>query len=241
MQIGVMVTDGGPHPSDKWGAVSGQRVIDILCASPDPEGPPLTNEQIAGAIGPQDRDGWRTRPAISPQQVAVQMRDLQAAVTTCLTQAHAELQNGERDALAKEGPDRLLKPIHHLEDVLDGAMQDILDAARKTAFAFHFARPDVQKVLRDHLYGDLHTIGHEERSWHANEHPDRADWAPPATDNLDHPAAVAYRAIGQYGHALLHKSDDELEEHGGREMLVKIVQHSVPRPPMAVAEGEQGV
>jgi hypothetical protein len=235
MQIGVMITDGGPHPPEKWGAVSGQRVIDILCAGPDPSGPPLTNEQIASVlsnVSPQ-----QAARNMSPQQVAVQMRDLQAAVTTCLTQAHAEMQAGERTALVDHGSDRLLAPMDHLDAVLEGAMQDILDAARKTAFAFHFARPDVQQVLRDHLYADLHTIGHEERSWHANEHPDRADWAPPPSKTLDHPAAVAFRAVERDGHGLLHLPDDELEVHGGRETLVKIVGHSIPRP--AQVAGEQ--
>lgn len=35
MQIGVMVTDGGPHPPEKWAEVTASHIIDISATAPE--------------------------------------------------------------------------------------------------------------------------------------------------------------------------------------------------------------
>ena len=94
---------------------------------------------------------------------------LQMAITEALTPHHEAVQHHERAKLA-ESSDHLLTNLDP-EPHLEGAIQAILAAAKGTDWEAHFAKPEVQAVIRQEIGAHFATAQHIERSWHVDRNP----------------------------------------------------------------------
>lgn len=146
MKVGFLVTNGGPHPADKWAELTTETILDLLVdANPDDDTP-----QAAAA-----------RKA---------KRELRPALFDVLNAHHASVQAAERSANAKvkkldQAASRIAEP-HDPEPHKADVMAKVNAVLAKTPWAAHFARSEVQ----DHLWQIIgqHTVDvmHIERKWH---------------------------------------------------------------------------
>lgn len=155
MKVLVLATDNGPHPPEKWARVSAQelayKLIDIDENSASPK--------------------------------AVEMREardqLEGKLYAVLKGHHTAVQTAERDAMLREGADRLGAPLHasvadrdvavgeHID--LDAAVQSVVEEAKFHPELFaHFSKDEVKAVIRDRLGMDFGSVIDIERDWHAN-------------------------------------------------------------------------
>ncbi len=146
--VGILTTDGGPHPADKWAAETANQIVAMV--------------QIDEASG-------------SPAAVAARKAKprLQLAIAEVMEDLHDNVMKYERAMLAEDGDDHLLTPLDPKGgqlDTVEEAVTEILALTEGTPFAAHFAAnaAAVQSTVAHHfaLIMDI------ERSWHADRNPD---------------------------------------------------------------------
>lgn len=142
---GVLITDGGPHPADKWAVA--------------------TARQITGLI---------VIEASAPAGASIAKQELEVAVMKILHAAHNAVQSEERAHIAELGDERLSHPLDPGAAV-DGATKAILAAAKGTMFGAHFEKPDVAAVVNAIVGKDFATSMDIERDWHAKGHKINSD------------------------------------------------------------------
>ncbi len=141
MTIGILVTNNGPHPPEKWAEATASHIVDIA-------------DHVAG-----ERRGAAIK--------------LQAAIIDVLETHHATVQTGERAKIDEHGADRLAHPLDPGEHLsLDGAVKEIVAAAKGTPWEADFAASAMTDHLRTLLGSHFCTSMHIERSWHADRNPD---------------------------------------------------------------------
>lgn len=143
----LMITNGGPHPADKWADVTVGVILDLIQISDN---------------------------SVSPEAMAARQakRDLRPKLFDALIGHHSAVQHKERESLkaiksakaAGEHCDGKHDPHAHGEteatcDMVCGLLAD-------TPFAAHFAKPEVEAVV--HQIIKQHTVNamHIERRWH---------------------------------------------------------------------------
>lgn len=137
----LMITNGGPHPADKWAEVTTQAILDLI--------------QI-------DND------SVSPEAAAARQvkRDLRPILFNIFNAHHDRVQKHEQGELVKEARKRIasgvLNPTGHLPD----AMIALNAALAATPFQAHFEQPEVQDILRAIVGQHTADVMHIERQWH---------------------------------------------------------------------------
>lgn len=146
MQVGIMITNGGPHPSDKWAAMTAAHIVGLI-------------EIDEGSTSAEAVAARKAKPRLELDLVDI------------LGAFHANVQKRERAALAAEGEGRLLAPLDPNDGIVDTPLEvaeAVAAAAAKTPFGAHFALPAVKavvaKIVDDH-FGKAIDI---ERSWFAD-------------------------------------------------------------------------
>lgn len=148
MQVGVMITNGGPHPPDKWAAQTARSICDLI--------------QIDEAA---DSAEAKTARKAKPH--------LELDLADVLEEMHRQNQDNERAKLGEEGDARLSKPLIQLQsDAVENGLAMVVAVTASTPFAAHFALPQVQAVVRNILAQHCANAMHIERSWHADRNPD---------------------------------------------------------------------
>ena len=102
-----------------------------------------------------------------------QAEQFRLTIAELLMPHHTAVQTNERTMLAHD-IGHLLTP-YAVEGYVAHIVKDIVDAAKHTPWQAHFARDDVQDAIRLIIGGDLTTIQHIERLWHAGNHPEQAE------------------------------------------------------------------
>lgn len=148
MQVGkIMITNGGPHPSDKWAETTAEQIVDLIQIDPDSDSPDAKAARLA-----------------KPR--------LKLDIAEALDPHHAGVQAHERGKLEEHGLDRLSHPLvpeaKHIED----ALAAVLAKTKGTPFEAHFADAKVQEVLRHTIGGHFVTSQDIERSTHADKNSD---------------------------------------------------------------------
>ena len=173
MQVGILKTDGGPHPADKWA-----RMTALM----------LTNHLI-------DIDDNSS----SPQAIeAREARDeLNLKVYRILKLHHGHVQAIERSAIYVGGNERL-SAAEGAEDhvCIDDVLTDIVaEASQYPVLAGHFAKPETQAAIRAQLERDFGSVVKIERDWHAEGHVVAADGKATRRHDYDpnDPHVCAYR------------------------------------------------
>lgn len=142
----LMITDGGPHPADKWADMTTDTLLDMI--------------QIA--------DNSESPEAVAARQAK---RDLRPILFDLLHNHHKLVQVGERQTLktikdAKASGarrDGKYDPDDHATSDVCG---EVCAALAATPFAAHFAKPEVDAVV--HQIIKQHTVNamNIERRWH---------------------------------------------------------------------------
>jgi hypothetical protein len=146
MQISsFMVTNGGPHPADKWAEVTTNTIVDTILVDgkPDDDSPNATAMRLA-------------------------KRNLRNTLFDICLKHHSDVQQIERNDKPLTAVDAAAKAIAPLDTAphLDQTMTAANAAFAATPFKDHFAKPEVQAVVK-HILGQ-HTadVMHIERRWH---------------------------------------------------------------------------
>lgn len=135
-----------------------------------------------GAHTPQE---WARATAAHIIQIAEQVPDaklneakeFERRIIELLTSHHADVQEAEREHLARNAVARFAAPLTSKYIPLDDEqihlpIRKILSLAEGKSFASHFEQDHIGDALRDMLRRDFASIMHIERSWHADLNPD---------------------------------------------------------------------
>lgn len=138
---------------------------------------------LAGVLitngGPHSADKWaditvdqivQVSPTASAE-MRMEANVLRVNLKAVVSQLHASVMSGERTLLDADGDGRLGSPLDPTE-LREDAVAAVVNAAKDTAWAEHFAKPDVQEYLGRLLMQHFCSIMDIERSWHADRHPD---------------------------------------------------------------------
>ena len=140
---GILITNGGVHPADKWAAHTAAQIADLIQVDEASESPE------AGAAR-------RAKPRF------------ELDLADALESHHRGIQESERAALVSGGAERLDAPLAVKTDDLDEAVSAVEEAAEGTPFEAHFTDPQVQDVVRQIVGTHFATVMSIERSWHAD-------------------------------------------------------------------------
>lgn len=135
----IMITNGGPHPADKWAETTADTILDLI--------------EIA-----EDSD--------TPQAMAARQakRDLRPALFDIFNAHHGKVQKHERGELAKAKKSMVtdhINPHQHMS-----VMDEVETALANTPFAAHFAKPEVFGAIKQIVGQHTANAMHIERSWH---------------------------------------------------------------------------
>jgi len=182
MQLGVLATDYGPHPVEKWAR--------------------MTAWQISNHLIEVDEKDAR------PEAIAVrEARDaLEQRLYAVLKGHHATVQQGERAAIAKYGYVRLSHPLRASEADRNAGVAEHVDvdaivaavvaeAKIHPSILAHFSKPEVQSQVAEIFRKDASSVMDIERDWHANGHTINDQGRAVARDDHDprDPAVQAYK------------------------------------------------
>lgn len=155
MRIGIITTDGGPHPAEKLASATAWKIADLVRVSDAAPDPALSEIERQAIL--ENRARFTAARGM-----------LEVQVTQILLRHHSTVQNAERDALKEHGSKRLDASHDH---ACDSVCAEVVAATKGTALEAHFARPETQARIHEILHLDSAHNAHVERSWHADRHP----------------------------------------------------------------------
>lgn len=138
-----MITNGGPHPADKWADVTTDTIMDLIQVQKDSVSPEATAARAA-------------------------KRDLRPKLFAIFNAHHEAVQASER----ADVPKSLAAAGAHVAKQLDPTpivtptLAKINAVLAATPFANHFAEPNVQAILQGIIGQHTADVMHIERRWH---------------------------------------------------------------------------
>jgi hypothetical protein len=142
-----MITNGGPHPADKWADVTTDTILNLIDVKEDSVSEAALDARAA-------------------------KRDLRPVLFDIFNGHHEGVQARERSALPSikkhhEATAHCARPLELHEDV-PAALQEVNAVLKTSPFAAHFAKPEVQEVLQNIIGQHSANVVHIERRWHAD-------------------------------------------------------------------------
>lgn len=142
-----MVTNGGPHPADKWAEVTRDAILDLI----------VVDENSASEAAVAARDAKRM---------------LSLTLFNILNRHHDAVQKHERSELRKKDGHKRLCVQYDPTAPAEAALSEVLNAlAAVPMFADHFAKPEVRETLFRIVGQHFADAMHIERSYHADRNP----------------------------------------------------------------------
>lgn len=142
-----MITNGGPHPADKWADVMTDAILDLI--------------QVA--------DDSQTEQAIEARQAK---RDLRPVLFDIFNGHCDGVQRMEQSSLAsiKKHAEAHAHAHSQLEQHphVASALEEVCSALAATPFASHFAKPEVKAILERIIGQHSANVQHIERRYHAD-------------------------------------------------------------------------
>lgn len=138
----IIITNGGPHPAEKWAAVTAHLIVDLIKI--DPQSSVL-------------------------EQAKAEKTQFEAAIVQRLLAMHSKIQAQERTALSDSSA-HIIAPIDP-KPFANQAVTEIVAAASNTLFEGEFGRPEVRAFVYEttgQIYLDSITV---ERKWFADLKP----------------------------------------------------------------------
>lgn len=142
MRVGIMVTNGGSHPVEKWAAQSASQIADVIVIAPD---------------------------SIVFDSMTAAKTKFQDDLETALVDHHDVVHSHENQALKNDGAAHLDSTLDPEAEHLDEAVAAVSAVAEQTMFAAHFRKPEVQAFVRSTLKSHFSSVKHIERSWYADK------------------------------------------------------------------------
>lgn len=144
MKVSFMITNGGPHPADKWAEQTAEAILDLV--------------QVA--------DDSVTAEAASARKAK---RDLRPVLFDIFYGHHDGVQRIERSGNAsvkgaRAAADHVAKPID-VEPHFT-VMDQVNAALAATPFSAHFAKPEVIEVVKQIIGQHTADVMHIERRYH---------------------------------------------------------------------------
>jgi hypothetical protein len=157
MQLGVLKTDYGPHPVEKWARVTAWQITNHL-------------------VQVDEND-------VRPDAVAVREArdDMERTLYGVLKKHHGAVQAGERAKIKEHGYERLNHPLRANEADrnegvaehvnVDDVVAAVADAAKvHPVLREHFGKDEVKAQVAEIFRKDAASVMDIERDWHANGH-----------------------------------------------------------------------
>lgn len=148
MKVGLLITNHGPHPPEKWAEQTAAQLVDIIQVEPD---------------------------SLAYEVLTAQKVELEAELMQILTDDHSSVQTHERDAIAEQGMARLEEPLHPDTPHLGDAVYKVIARAKTKIFGAHFNKPEVVKFVQDVIGSHFGSVRYVERSWHADRNADQPE------------------------------------------------------------------
>lgn len=145
MRVGILTTNGGPHPASKWAEQSAAMIADVIQIEPT---------------------------ALGFTELTAQKVDFENEVSAALHNDHDFVQWNEREALETHGMVRLSHSTDPDLEHLETAVDKVVAVAKTKVFGSHFEKPEVRAFVRSTLGSHFASVKHIERSWHADRNPD---------------------------------------------------------------------
>lgn len=139
MDVSVLVTDGGPHPPDKWASVVGARIADLVQIE-------VASDTEAAALA------RKAKPRFSLDVCDA----VEAFFSDVMAAEVAAVDDGS--VAARHSP-------FSIDAFLGPATAAVVAAAGGTPFAGHFALPEVQDAVRNILKQYFIEAANIQRSW----------------------------------------------------------------------------
>ena len=135
----VIVSNGGPHPADKWAAV--------------------TAEKIAGFIQVDEL-------SISEEAAAARKAKprFEIAIADAVEPDFSNAMSAEKSAV-EAGTVTARNDTFNVGQYSDSAFQSVISAASATPFAKHFEAPDVQAIIKNIITQNILDAANIQRSW----------------------------------------------------------------------------
>lgn len=148
MQVGVLKTDGGPHPAEKWARMTAWMLSNHLI------------DVDENAVSKRAQDMREARDALNARLYGV------------LKNHHQTVQTGERAKIKELGSARLSHPLDAGDHVdVDDAVDAVVNEAKLHPDLYaHFSKDETKDAIRHQLHRDFGSVMDIERSWHADGH-----------------------------------------------------------------------
>ncbi len=135
----VLITNGGPHPADKWAALAAEQISNLIQV-----------DELS------DSDAAATARKAKPR--------FEIAISDVLEPVFDQVMTAERSSV-DAGTTTLRNAPFELEEFLDSAVAAVVEQAGSTPFAAHFALSDVQFIVRNILQQNFIDAANIARSW----------------------------------------------------------------------------
>jgi hypothetical protein len=146
VQVNFLVTNGGPHPADKWADVTANVIVDTLLVDSRPDD---VSEQAAAARAAK--------------------RKLRNDLFDIFNDHHDIVQKAERveNGKCKKPADAAARVIAlHDPEPHMGVLERVNAVFASTPFSDHFAKPEVQEIVKTIIGQHTVDVMHIERRWH---------------------------------------------------------------------------
>lgn len=144
--VSFLVTNGGAHPSDVWADLTANTIVDTVLVDAGPNN--MSSDAIAARAA---------------------KRSLRNDLFEIFNAHHDGVQRIEREECAKckkpaDAAARAIAPLDHTPHM---SIMDLANTAfAKTPFADHFAKPEVQELVKQIVGQHTVNVMHIERRWH---------------------------------------------------------------------------
>lgn len=149
MQVGVMITNGGPHSPEKWAAATSGEIIKIAADA--------SEEEVVLENG---------RRVKKKRVDVIDGRRIELRIMDVLADVHRNVQEAERSKIVADPTRADEKVPDPFEHDIEATTTAICATANGTMFEEYFGRPAVKKHIREVLASHFATSMHIERSWH---------------------------------------------------------------------------
>jgi hypothetical protein len=146
---GIMSTDGGPHPSDKWAEITANMIVDTILVDDKPDN-----------VSDEARAARKAK------------RDLRGKLFDIFDGHHDRVQRHERGGCGKiKKADQAETHADHAQTPLDvtphlGVMDEVAAVFAETPWAAHLAKPETMEVVKAIIGQHTANVMNIERCWH---------------------------------------------------------------------------
>ena len=142
MRVGIMVTNNGSHPPEKWASESAAQLVDIIQLEPSAMG-------YHALVAEKARLAGKFEKALVPH--------------------FKKIQDREKDKLEEDGEARLKDDVVPNMDILDEAVESVLSTTADSMFSDHFEKAEVKKFVKSSIGSHMATVKDVERSWYTDQ------------------------------------------------------------------------